>query len=333
MGVRAAAPKDLAAGTGLLTVRGLMKRFAGRGGQGSLAALRGVDLDLAAGEILGIAGESGCGKSTLARCIVGLERPDAGSVMIAGRQLAQLPRGELRRLRRRFQMIFQDPYGSLNPRLRAGEIVGEGLAVHGLARGEERVRRVAALLARVGLDPALAGRRPRELSGGQRQRLGIARALACAPELLVADEPVSALDVSVQAQILGLLEDLRRREGLAILLISHDLAVLRQLCDRIAVMYLGEIVESGPAAALLAAPRHPYTRALLAALPRLEPGVGRPPVSLLGEPADGSRLPAGCAFAPRCAIARASCREAPGPILAGDPAWLSRCPFSAQESG
>jgi oligopeptide/dipeptide ABC transporter ATP-binding protein len=331
--VSAAPPAALAAGTALLAVRGLVKRYPGRGGQGSLAALRGVDLDLQPGEILGIAGESGCGKSTLARCIVGLERPDAGSVHIAGQDLSRLRREERRRLRRRFQMIFQDPYGSLNPRLRAGEIVGEGLGVHGLARGAERERRVAALLARVGLDPAVAGRRPREFSGGQRQRLGIARALACAPALLVADEPVSALDVSVQAQILGLLDDLRRREGLGILFISHDLAVLRQLCDRIAVMYLGEVVESGPAAALLAAPRHPYTQALLAALPRLEPSRGRAPAVLAGEPTDASRLATGCAFAPRCGQARASCHCAPAPPLAGALEWQSRCPFAEQESG
>jgi len=257
-----------APGAALLELRGLVKRFPGRG-RSAVSALRGVDLDLAAGEILGIAGESGCGKTTLARCILGLERPDAGSVRFAGQDLAALDRRALRRLRRRLQMVFQDPYSSLNPRLSAAAIVGEGLAVHGLARGAERARRVAALLERVGLDPGTADRRPREFSGGQRQRIGIARALACGPELLVADEPVSALDVSVQAQILALLEDLRRREGLSVLIISHDLAVLRQLCDRIAVMRQGEFVESGPTAALLAAPRHAYTQALLAAVPRL----------------------------------------------------------------
>jgi len=258
-----------AAGAPLLELRGLVKRFPGRGGAGR-DALRGIDLDLAAGEILGIAGESGCGKTTLARCILGLERLDAGSVRFAGQDLAALDRGALRRLRRRVQMVFQDPYSSLNPRHSVGEIVGEGLVVHGLARGAERYRRVAALLERVGLDPADAGRRPREFSGGQRQRIGIARALACGPELLVADEPVSALDVSVQAQILALLADLRRREGLSILIISHDLAVLRQLCDRIGVMLGGELVECGPAERLLSEPSHPYTRALLAAVPRLD---------------------------------------------------------------
>lgn len=254
-------------GAPLLELRGLVKRFPGRG-RAALSALAGVDLDLAAGEILGIAGESGCGKTTLARCILGLERLDAGSVRFAGQDLAALDRRALRRLSRRLQMVFQDPHASLNPRLRVGEIVGEGLAVHGLARGAERARRVSALLARVGLDPADGRRLPREFSGGQRQRIGIARALACGPELLVADEPVSALDVSVQAQILALLEDLRRQEGLSILIISHDLAVLRQLCDRIAVMAAGEIVESGSAADLLSAPGHPATQALLAAVPR-----------------------------------------------------------------
>ena len=331
--MNAAPPDAVTSPASLLAVRGLEKRFPGRGGQGSLAALRGVDLDLEAGQILGIAGESGCGKSTLARCIIGLERADAGSIRFAGQELSQLGRGELRALRQRFQMIFQDPYGSLDPRQRVGQIVGEGLIVHGLARGADRAGRVAALLARVGIDPALAGRRPRAFSGGQRQRIGIARALACAPELLVADEPVSALDVSVQAQILGLLDDLRRREGLSILMISHDLAVLRQLCDRIAVMYLGQIVEIGPAAALLAAPRHPYTRALVAALPRLEPQLGRRPVGLAGEPGDASRLAPGCAFAPRCPLAQDSCRQAPGPRLMGETAWQSRCPLGDQESG
>jgi len=315
----------------LLRVRGLEKRFAGRGGT-AVAALRGVDLELERGEILGVAGESGCGKTTLARCILALERPDAGRVEIDGRDLAALDRRALRALRRRLQLVFQDPYGSLDPRLRAGDIVGEGLAVHRLARGAQRERRVASLMERVGLDPAQARRRPREFSGGQRQRLGIARALACEPELLVADEPVSALDVSVQAQILALLEELRRSMGLAILIISHDLAVLRQLCDRVAVMYLGEVVESGPADRVLGDPRHPYTRALRAAVPRPEPGAA-PPVPLPGEPADASVLTDGCAFAPRCPLALTDCAvNAPALLAMADGREL-RCPLVGEESG
>ncbi|MCB9513278.1 MAG: ABC transporter ATP-binding protein [Candidatus Latescibacteria bacterium] len=318
-----------------MQVRGLEKRYPGGRGGGTLAALRGVDLDLRRGEILGVAGESGCGKTTLARCILALERPDAGSVAVDGRALAGLDRRALRGLRRRMQLVFQDPYGSLNPRLRVGDIVGEGLTVHGLARGAERARRVAALLERVGLDPAEARRRPHEFSGGQRQRVGIARALACGPDLLVADEPVSALDVSVQAQILLLLDELRRSMGLAILIISHDLAVLRQLCDRVAVMYLGQVVEEGPAEAVLGDPRHPYTRALRAAAPRAEAGAA-PPAPLPGEPADAGDRLVGCAFAPRCPLALTRCGlEAPA-LLEGADGRRLRCPVTlagGQESG
>ena len=315
----------------LLAVEGLSHRFRRPGSRGWLQALREVDLTVARGEIVGVAGESGCGKTTLARCILGLERPEQGRILVEGVELATLPRRELRALRRRVQMVFQDPFSSLNPRMRVGEIVGEGLAVHGLAAGAARERRVEALLARVGIDPAQAGRRPREFSGGQRQRIGIARALACEPELLVADEAVSALDVSVQAQVLELLESLRREMGLAILFISHDLAVLRWVCDRVAVMYLGEVVELGPCAAVLERPGHPYTRALVAALPRLDPGrrPGGPPLE--GEAPDAGQTPAGCAFHPRCPRARVECRLNPAPLLVQVGERMLRCPPVAGE--
>jgi oligopeptide/dipeptide ABC transporter ATP-binding protein len=317
----------------LLRVEELHHSFGRPGRRERLHALRGLDLNLERAEILGLAGESGCGKSTLARCIVGLERPDGGRILIDGQDPARLKRRELRALRRRAQLIFQDPYSSLDPRMRAGEIVGEALTVHGLAQGEARRRRVAELLERVGIDPALGKRRPREFSGGQRQRIGIARALACEPELLVADEPVSALDVSVQAQILRLLADLRREMKLSILFVSHDLAVLRQVCDRVAVMYMGEIVEIGPAAEVLEAPRHPYSRALLDAVPRPEPGrrQGRRPLE--GEPPDPTRLGAGCAFAPRCPVAVESCGQDPPPLLLERGAVSVRCPLPEGEIG
>ena len=289
----------------LLSARGLCKNYPLRGpfgaDRGTLAALRGVSFDLKRGEIVGLAGESGCGKSTLARCLMGLERPDAGTVVFRGVEPALLGRGERRRHRRRLQMIFQDPYASLNPRMKVGAIVGEPLRAHGLAGGAELVARVGRLLDRVGLGAQAAGAYPHAFSGGQRQRIGIARALALAPELIVADEPVSALDLSVQAQILNLLLELAREDGLGLLIISHDLAVLRQICDRLLVMYLGEIVESAPADALFSSPGHPYTQALLAAQPNSDPSAPRDRAQKLeGDPPSGVEIPSGCPFHPRC---------------------------------
>lgn len=272
----------------------------GRGG--SLQAVVDVDLALAPGECHGLVGESGCGKSSLGRALLRLTEITAGRIEFEGRDITHLSARAMRPVRRRMQMIFQDPQASLNPRFTVAQAVAEPLAIHGLAPDRAaRSRRVLALLADVGLDESLAGRYPHELSGGQRQRVGVARALAVDPSFIVADEPVSALDVSVQAQLLNLLEDLRAHRDLAFLFISHDLRVIRHLCDRVSVMYLGRIVEQAPVAALFDAPRHPYTQALLRALPSLEPGA---PVAdrLVGEVPSPLDPPRGCPFHPRCPV-------------------------------
>jgi oligopeptide/dipeptide ABC transporter ATP-binding protein len=266
-------------------------------------ALDGVTLQIPAGETLGLVGESGSGKTTLGRTVIGLYQPTSGSVRFDGADLGALPARALRAARRHMQMIFQDPVGSLNPRMRIEDIVAEPLDVHGLCRTRaERRERVAGLLARVGLGAEALGRRPHELSGGQRQRVGIARALAPGPKLVVADEPISALDVSIQAQIVNLLADLQAAERLTFLFISHDLRVVRHLAHEVAVMYLGTVVEIGPAQALYAAPAHPYTRALLAAVPVADPERRRARLVLEGDPPSPLEPPAGCRFHPRCPI-------------------------------
>ncbi|HMB53155.1 MAG TPA: ABC transporter ATP-binding protein [Thermoanaerobaculia bacterium] len=303
----------------LLEVRGLVKEYAlggGLFGRGrKLRAVAGVDLDVARGECLALVGESGCGKTTLARCALRLEEPTAGRVRFAGRDLLALGRRDLRRWRRHFQMVFQDPYASLNPRLTVGRAVAEPLVVHDLGGRAERRRRVAELLELVGLPADAAGRYPHELSGGQRQRVGIARALAAGPELLVADEPVSALDVSVRAQIVNLLADLQRRFELALVFIAHDLPLVEHVADRVAVMYLGRIVELAPVRSLFTRPQHPYTVGLLAAVPRAEAGRrDERPAPLAGELPDPASPPAGCPFHPRCPIARPRCREERPPL-------------------
>jgi ABC-type glutathione transport system ATPase component len=252
----------------LLEIRGLSKEFPLRGG-GVRTVLSDIDLDVAPGECVALVGESGSGKTTLARCALLLLPPSAGSVRFAGEDLAALPAAELRRRRRRFQMVFQDALVALDPRFTVGRSIAEPLAVHTALRRREREREVARLLDQVGLAPALADRYPHELSGGQRQRVGIARALATGPDLLVADEPTSALDVSVRAQILNLLAELRERLGLALLFIAHDLAAVAHLADRVAVLQAGRIVELAPAADLFTHPRHPHTRELLAAVPKV----------------------------------------------------------------
>jgi oligopeptide/dipeptide ABC transporter ATP-binding protein len=266
-----------------------------------LKAVDGVSLDLPGGKTLGLVGESGCGKSTLARAILRLIPATSGRVYFDGHDLFTLPLRALRPLRRRMQFVFQDPYGSLNPRLRVETIVGEALTVHGLVRtNAERRARVAQLLAQVGLTSADGDRFPHEFSGGQRQRIGIARALALQPSLIICDEPVSALDVSIQAQILNLLADLKQQLGLTYLFIAHNLAVVRHICAEVAVMYLGRIVEHAPTAQFFAHPGHPYTRALLAAATTFEPG-------LSGEPPSPLNPPPGCPFHPRCPLAQPRC--------------------------
>jgi len=295
----------------LLEIRDLRKSFpVGGGGFGRRARLHavdGVDLDVESGETVGLVGESGCGKSTLARLALRLIEPDAGEIRFEDRDLRALGRRELRSMRRRMQIVFQDPFASLNPRMTVGETIAEGLRVHGLARGADRERRVAKLLETVGLAPAHAARYPHEFSGGQRQRVGIARALALEPRLIVADEPVSSLDVSIQAQILNLLLDLQKRFGLAYLFISHDLRVVRHLSRRVAVMYLGRIVEYGPAESLYARPQHPYTEALLSAVPDPDPTRRHQRIVLSGDVPSPIDPPPGCPFHPRCPKAIARC--------------------------
>jgi oligopeptide/dipeptide ABC transporter ATP-binding protein len=281
----------------LLTVDKLSKTYRGAHGA-EVHAVSDVSFSIADGEVLGVVGESGCGKSTLGRSILKLIEPSAGNVSFAGRDITALNRHAMKPVRRDLQIIFQDPFGSLNPRHKVGTIIGEPLVVHGIGSAASRKARVAELLALVGLPEDAAKRFPHEFSGGQRQRIAIARALALEPKLLVADEAVSALDVSIQSQIINLIADLRKRLGLAIMFISHDLSVIRHVSDRIAVMYLGRIVEIGPAAEIMDAPKHPYTQALLSAIPR--PGERRERQVLKGELPDPANPPAGCPFHTRC---------------------------------
>ena len=291
--------------TPLLTVTDLKKHFrVGRGllwGQGGIVrAVDGVSFTLQKGETLGLVGESGCGKSTTGRCILRLLEPTAGKVVFDGVSVFEATREQMRQLRRQMQIIFQDPYSSLNPRMSVEQIVGEGMIIHRLARGAERRERVADLLRKVGLSPDHMKRYPHEFSGGQRQRIGIARALAVSPSLIIADEPISALDVSIQAQVLNLLEDLQEEFGLTYLFIAHDLRVVEHISDRVAVMYLGQLVEVAESRELYRNPLHPYTQALLSAIPIPDPTVKRERTILKGEPPSPLRPPSGCRFHTRC---------------------------------
>jgi oligopeptide transport system ATP-binding protein len=278
---------------------------------GTVKAVDGVSLKLARGEVLGLVGESGCGKSTLGRTILQLIPATEGSVLFAGRNLSGLPRQELRAARAGFQMVFQDPYASLNPRMTVFDALAEAMQAHRPVPPAELAGEVAALLNRVGLAARFSRKYPHEFSGGQRQRIAIARALAVKPQLIVADEPVSALDVSIQAQIINLLAQLRREMGLTLIFISHDLSVVKHVSDRIAVMYLGRIVELGPAAEVCERPRHPYTRALVSAVPLPDPERerARHRIILAGDPPSPLNPPSGCAFHPRCPHAIAACGQ------------------------
>ena len=290
--------------TALLSVRGLTKSYASATGA-PVQALAGVDFDLAPGEALGVVGESGCGKSTLGRALLRLIEPTSGSVTFMGEDILNLSRRQLAQRRRDMQIVFQDPFGALNPRHKVSTLIGEPLAVHGI---KDRPARIQELLSLVGLPADAAQRFPHEFSGGQRQRIAIARALALNPKLLIADEPVSALDVSIQSQIINLIADLRARLGLSMIFISHDLSVVRHVSDRIAVMYFGRIVEIAPAADLFDAPAHPYSQALVSAVPLPEPTRRKARILLEGELPDPANPPPGCAFQSRCPAAMDRCR-------------------------
>ena len=289
----------------LVQVRNLTKHYPIRSGvlgrtTGHVRAVDGVSFSIARGETLGLVGESGCGKTTTGRMILRLVEPTSGSVSIDGVDIGKLGSGELRRMRRRMQIVFQDPFSSLNPRMTVGATIREGITVHRLAEGEEADRRVRRLLEEVGLRPEYASRYPHEFSGGQRQRIGIARALSVEPDFIVCDEPVSALDVSVQAQVINMLTDLQRERGLTYLFIAHDLSVVEHLASRVAVMYLGRIVEIAAAEALYRQPLMPYTQALLSAVPIPDPAARRQRIVLQGDVPSPSSPPTGCVFHPRC---------------------------------
>ena len=293
----------------LVRVRGLFKHFPVEGSDDVVRAVDGLTFEIFRGETLGLVGESGCGKSTVGRCLLRLIEPTRGEISFEGRDVRGLGGGDLRRLRREMQIIFQDPYASLNPRLKVRDIVGEPFVIHNIGNKGDRRERVAELLRKVGLDPDYMDRYPHEFSGGQRQRLGIARALALNPKLIVADEPVSALDVSVQAQVVNLLEDLQKEFGLTYLFISHGLAVVEHISDRVAVMYLGRIVEVASAEELYANPLHPYTRALLSAIPIPDPTRKRERIVLHGDVPTPINPPSGCRFHTRCPEAIPECSQ------------------------
>jgi oligopeptide/dipeptide ABC transporter ATP-binding protein len=337
-----AAALPVSASAPLLEVTGLTKRFAMRRSTldvllrkpaPMLRAVDGVSLTVSRGETLGIVGESGCGKSTLARCLVRLQEPNEGAVRFEGADVLGLTGDARRAYNRRVQMVFQDPYGSLNPRLSVGDCLAEALTVHRLAEGAGVQKRVGELLDLVHLPQDAAQRYPHEFSGGQRQRIGIARALAVEPAIIIADEPVSALDVSVQAQIVNLFLELQDRLGLALVFITHDLRLVRHISHRVAVMYLGKVLETGPTEQIFAAPRHPYTRALLEAVPQIAPGARSRSEAVAGELPSPLAPPPGCPFHPRCPLAEPVCRER---VPALDPrggSWPVACHLAGEPSG
>jgi oligopeptide transport system ATP-binding protein len=317
----------------LLEAHGVTKHFPVKGGVvrrtiGQVQAVDDVSFDVAAGETVGLVGESGCGKTTLGRCVVRLHQLTAGTIRFAGRDISGLSRRELRPVRRQLQMVFQDPYASLNPRKRVGTIIGDPLRIHGIADGSEAKRQVQELMEVVGLSPEHYNRYPHEFSGGQRQRIGVARALALRPQLIVADEPVSALDVSIQAQVVNLLDDLQDEFSLTYVFIAHDLGVVRHVSDRVAVMYLGVIVEVSPAEELYQRPIHPYTEALLSAVPIPDPRLedARERIVLTGDVPSPVAPPSGCRFHPRCRYATEICAQEQPPLVPyGSSGHLAAC--------
>jgi oligopeptide/dipeptide ABC transporter ATP-binding protein len=316
----------------LLTVSELTRHYgaAGRGMGGVVRAVDGVSFTIRRGETLGLVGESGCGKSSTGRVVVGLDEATAGTIVFDGQSVTRLSEPERRALRRHLQIIFQNPLSALDPRMAIGPQIREPLDINGIGTPAERAARVAEMLEAVSLGPEIADRYPHQISGGQAQRAVIARALTLSPSLIVCDEPVSALDVSVQARVTALLADLQARLGVSYLFISHDLRVVKKLCHRVAVMYLGQIVEESDTDPLYAEPLHPYTRALLSAIPDLRPGARRQRMLLSGDPPSPSNPPSGCRFHTRCPFARERCRtEAPAlrPITAGH---LARCHFAEE---
>ncbi len=314
----------------LLEVNNLVKFFPIRGGLlsrvvANVKAVNDISFKVSKGEVLGLVGESGSGKTTAGRAILRLIEPTSGEVKFDGVDIVKLSKSEMREYRKRMQIIFQDPFASLNPRMTVGDIIGEALLIHNLAKGAARVERVADLLRRVGLSPDHMRRYPHEFSGGQRQRIGIARALAVDPQFIVADEPVSALDVSIQAQVVNLLEDLQRDLGLTVLFIAHDLSVVEYICDRVAVMYLGKIMEVASSRELYTNPKHPYTEALLSAAPIPDPTVKRERIILEGDIPSPINPPSGCVFRTRCRYKIAECEHVVPPLVEVAPGHFKAC--------